>query len=56
MRSLNSSIDPILLGTRVDSAPNRNEYQESCWGKGLALKADDLTVISKPIVIKNSVA
>jgi hypothetical protein len=38
-------------GLGVDSAPNRNEYQESSWGKGqLERKADNLTAICKPIV------
>jgi hypothetical protein len=33
-------------GPEVDSASNRNEYQESSWGKGRpALKADNRTVI-----------
>jgi hypothetical protein len=35
----------------VESAFNRNEYQESSWGKGLpARKAHNLTVICEPIV------
>jgi hypothetical protein len=39
----------------VDSASNRNEYQESYWGVGgvkgwrQARKADNLTAISEPI-------
>jgi hypothetical protein len=55
MRSLNFSIDLILpaahCGLGVDSASNRNEYQESSWGKGRkASKADNLTTICEPIV------
>jgi hypothetical protein len=39
-------------GPGVDSASNRNEYQESSWGKGgrPARKADNLTAICEPIV------
>jgi hypothetical protein len=40
-------------GPEVDSASNRNEYQESSWGvKGgrPARKADNLTAICEPIV------
>jgi hypothetical protein len=37
-------------GSGVDSASNRNEYQESSWAKGQpALKADNLTAICEPI-------
>jgi hypothetical protein len=41
-------------GPGVDSASNRNEYQESSWGvKGRpAHKADKLTAICEPIVSK----
>jgi hypothetical protein len=46
MRSLDFSIDP-----GVDSASNRNEYQESLGSKGRpARKADNLTAICEPIV------
>jgi hypothetical protein len=31
MRSFNFSVDLILSGPGVDSAPNRNEYQQSFW-------------------------
>jgi hypothetical protein len=34
-------------GPGVDSASNRNEYQEDSWG---ARKADNLTAICEPIV------
>jgi uncharacterized FlgJ-related protein len=35
----------------VDSASDRNEYQESSWGTGRAArKADNLTAICEPIV------
>jgi hypothetical protein len=38
----------------VDSASNRNEYQESSWGGGVkgrpACRADNLTAICEPIV------
>jgi hypothetical protein len=40
------------VGRRVDSASNRNKYQESSWG-GIGRpvpKADNLTVTSEPIV------
>jgi hypothetical protein len=38
-------------GPRVDSASNRNEYQESSWGKGWPARgADHLTVVCEPIV------
>jgi hypothetical protein len=46
MRSLDFSIDQIQphYGPGVDSASNRNEYQESSWGKGLPARiADNLT-------------
>jgi hypothetical protein len=49
-------IDIILpttlhYGPGVDSASNRNEYQESSWGKGRpACEADNLTTISEPTV------
>jgi hypothetical protein len=37
-------------GPGVDIAYNRNEYQESSWGKGWpARKADNLTAICEPI-------
>jgi hypothetical protein len=37
----------------VGSASNRNEYQESSWGKGRpACKADDLTAICEPTVYR----
>jgi hypothetical protein len=40
-------------GPGVDSASNRNEYQESSWGKGRpAHKADNLTTTCEPIVYK----
>jgi hypothetical protein len=42
-------------GLGVDSACNRNEYQESSWGRGkgrTARKADNLTAICEPIVYK----
>jgi hypothetical protein len=56
MRSLDISIDLILsaahYGPGVDSASNRNEYQEDSWGGGgrRARKADNLTAICGPIV------
>jgi hypothetical protein len=38
-------------GPGVDSASNRNEYQESSWGEGRpARRADNLTAICEPIV------
>jgi hypothetical protein len=39
-------------GRRVDSASNKNEYQESSWGvkASAARTADNLTAICKPIV------
>jgi hypothetical protein len=38
-------------GLGVDSASNRNEYQESSWGKGRLVRgADNLTAICEPIV------
>jgi hypothetical protein len=40
-----------IMALRVDSASNRNEYQESSWGKGWPTrKADNLTVIYELIV------
>jgi hypothetical protein len=56
VRSLDFSVDVILpaplYDPGVDSASNRNEYQESSWGgKGRpARKADNLTAICEPIV------
>jgi hypothetical protein len=54
--SLNFSIDLILpasLWPGVDSASNRNEYQESSWAKGRpARKADNLIAICEPIILK----
>jgi hypothetical protein len=40
------------MAPAIDSASNRNEYQESSWGgKGWpAHKADNLTAICEPIV------
>jgi hypothetical protein len=57
MRSLNFfqltySFQPHY-GPGVDSASNRNEYQESSWGVKdgrPARKADNLTAICEPIV------
>jgi hypothetical protein len=51
MRWTFSSFQPHY-GPGVDSASNRNEYQESSWvGKWRpARKADNLTAISEPIV------
>jgi hypothetical protein len=38
-------------GPGVDSASNRNEYQESSWGKGRPVRgADNLTAICELIV------
>jgi hypothetical protein len=41
------------MGLGVDSASDRNEYQESPWGGGgkgrLAREADNLTAICEPI-------
>jgi hypothetical protein len=38
-------------GPGVDSASNRNEYQESFWDKGRpARKTENLTAICEPIV------
>jgi hypothetical protein len=49
---LTSSFQPHYY-PGVDSASNRNEYQESSWGKGRpACKADNLTAICEPIVWK----
>jgi hypothetical protein len=50
MRSLDFSIDLIL--PRVDSASNRNEYQEIFLGgkERPACKVDNLTAICEPIV------
>jgi hypothetical protein len=40
-------------GTRVDSASNKNEYDESSWGKKRpARRADNLTAICEPNVCK----
>jgi hypothetical protein len=53
---LDFSIYPTFqphYGPGVDSASNRNEYQESSWGLkggGLAYKVDKLTAICEPIV------
>jgi hypothetical protein len=58
IRSSDFSIDLILplqphYGHGVDSASNRNEYQESSWGEvRQAPKADNLTTICKPSVWK----
>jgi hypothetical protein len=53
-QSLDFSLDIIFqpqYGPGVDSASNRNEYQESSWGKGRPVrKADNLTAICEPIV------
>jgi hypothetical protein len=44
-------IHPALYGPEVDSASNRNEYQEFSGGKGRPeRKADNLTAICEPIV------
>jgi hypothetical protein len=49
MWSLYFSID-LTLGPEVDSASNRNEYQESSWGKGRPVrKVDNITAIFEPI-------
>jgi hypothetical protein len=41
------------MGLGVHSASNRNEYQESSWGKGRPVcKADSLTAICEPDVQK----
>jgi hypothetical protein len=49
MRSFDFSIDLILptaIWHWVDSASNRNEYQESSWGEGRPVReADNLTAI-----------
>jgi hypothetical protein len=52
MRSLDFSIDlKSHYGPGVESASNRNEYQESFWGKGRPARGDDnLTAISEAIV------
>jgi hypothetical protein len=48
------SIPDEVVDTGVDSASNRDEYQESSWGGGAKLrparKADNLTAICKPTV------
>jgi hypothetical protein len=55
-RSLDFSIDRIVLPElwpRVDSASNRNEYQESSWGvKGgrAQRKSDNFTAICELII------
>jgi hypothetical protein len=54
MRSFDFSIDlvlPAALCPGVDSACNRNEYQNVPGGKGRpARRADNLTAICEPIV------
>jgi hypothetical protein len=51
MRTLDFSIDLILPGPEVDSPSNRNEYQESSWGKGRRQrKANNLTTICEPFI------
>jgi hypothetical protein len=48
--SINYSFQPHY-GPRVDSASNRNKYQEISWVQGRpARKADNLTPICEPIV------
>jgi hypothetical protein len=38
-------------GPGIDSATNRNEYDESSWAKGRPVrKADNLTALCEPIV------
>jgi hypothetical protein len=51
MRWIFSSFQPHY-GPVVDSASNRNEYQESSWGGKIrpVRKADNLTAICEPIV------
>jgi hypothetical protein len=51
MWSLDFSVGPKFrpqYGSGVDSASNRNEYQESSWGRR-ARKVDNLTAICEPI-------
>jgi hypothetical protein len=44
---------PVHYGSGFDLAYNRNEYQESSWGKGRpAHKADNLTAICEPTAYK----
>jgi hypothetical protein len=56
VRLLEFPIDLILsvaLWPWGDSASNRNEYQESSWGKErLACKADNLNAICEPTLYK----
>jgi hypothetical protein len=49
MRWNSSSFQPHY-GPGVDSASDRNEYQEHSWGVRPARKADNLTAICEPIV------
>jgi hypothetical protein len=48
---LTSSFQPHY-GPGVDSASNKNEYQEDSWEvkRGRRVKADNLTAICEPIV------
>jgi hypothetical protein len=57
MRSLHCSIDLILqphYGPPVDSASNRNEYQESfCGGKGRSARKAETSPPSVSLLSKN---
>jgi hypothetical protein len=54
MESLDILIDQILPAAHdpgVDSTSNRNENQESSWGKGQPVRrTDKLTVVCEPIL------
>jgi hypothetical protein len=47
--SIDHSFHPHY-GPGVDSASNRNEYQESSWSKGRPARKADFTAVCEPIV------